>query len=238
MRIYERLSQVYDIDWGRFAQQYSGLMNQVLGEYGINQARVLDLACGTGILAVMLAAHGHIVHGMDNSPEMVALATSKSMGMANISFEIQDMTRFVVSDEFDLVTCTFDSVNYVVSVVGLEAMFRRVSRCLRESGLFLFDSNTNQLYVSVGSGSQKKELGGQSFVQRWSYDPVKKEATTVFEFADGSKEIHRQRPYDLSELGPILAECGLDVVQTWSWFDRRPYNAQSARLFCVAMKRV
>jgi SAM-dependent methyltransferase len=238
MRIYERLSQVYDIDWGRFAEQYSRLIDQLLVEYGINQARVLDLACGTGILAICLAAHGHIVHGIDNSPEMVALARAKSMSMANISFEVQDMTRFIVPDEFDLVTCTFDSLNYVLSIDAVEAMFSRVARCLREPGLFVLDSNTNQHYVSLGNGSQKRGLGGQSFVQRWSYDPVKKEATTVFGFADGSKETHRQRPYGLSELRPILSDFGLRVVRTWSWFDRSPYKAKSARLFCVAAKDV
>ncbi len=238
MRIYERLSRVYDIGWSGFAEQYSSLIDQLLGEHGVNQARILDVACGTGVLAISLARQGHIVHGIDISSEMIAVAKSKSAKMPGVSFEVQDMTRFIVQDEFDLITCTFDSLNYVLNVDGVEAMFGRVAQSLKKSGLFAFDSNTNQHYVDVGEASQSKELGGQSFVHKWSYDPIKKKATTTFEFADGFKEIHRQRPYDLSELGPILAESGLRVIRTWSWFDRSPYNAQSARLFCVAKKNV
>lgn len=238
MRAYERLSQVYDMGWCRFAEQYVGLINWLLDEYGIYQARILDLACGTGILAISLADQANIVRGIDVSSAMVALAKSKSVEIPNVSFEVQDMTRFIVRDKFDLVTCTFDSLNYVLNSDGLRAMFSRVARSLKESGLFVFDTNTNRHYINVGNGSRKTELGGQSFIHTWSYDPTKKEATATFEFADGSREIHRQRPYDLSDLSPILAELGLRAVQTWSGFDRSPYSAQSVRLFCVAQKNI
>jgi SAM-dependent methyltransferase len=236
MRIYERLSQVYDIGWCRFAEEYVNLVRQLLDEYGITQARILDLACGTGILAISLASQGHIVRGIDISPAMVALAKSKSVGITNVSFEVQDMTEFVVPGKFDLITCTFDSLNYILNGDGVRAMFSRVARSLTKSGLFVFDSNTSQHYMNVGNGSRKTELGGHSFVHTWSYNSMKREAITEFEFADGSREIHRQRPYDLSQLDPILTDVGLSAVQTWSGFDRSPYDAQSPRLFCVAQK--
>jgi len=238
MRIYERLSQFYDIGWGSFAAQYVNLIDQLLDEYGVNQPRILDVACGTGILAISLASRGHIVHGIDLSSDMVALAESKSVRIPNVSFEVQDMTRLVVRDRFDLITCTFDSLNYVLDIDGVGAMFARIASSLKKSGLFVFDSTTNQHYINLGSGSQKKEVSGESFVHRWSYDPSKRELTTLFRFADGSKETHRQRPYDLSELSPALTESGLRVVGTWSSFDRKPYDARSARLFCVAKKNI
>ena len=236
MKIYERLSQVYDLDWGRFAEQYLSLVDRILDECGVNQARILDLACGTGILALSLGRQGHIVRGIDMSRDMIAVAKSKAVDVANVSFEVGDMTRFVVRDEYDLITCTFDSLNYVLNIDDVEAMFVRVAASLKRWGRFVFDSNTRQLYISIGEGSEKKQLGGQSFVQKWGYDPVRNEATTAFEFADGSKEIHRQRPYDLSDVGPVLIRAGLRAVETWSRFDRSPYDTRSPRLFCVAKK--
>jgi SAM-dependent methyltransferase len=236
MRVYERLSQVYDLDWGRFAEQYLSLVDRILDECGVNQARIVDLACGTGILAISLGRQGHIVRGIDMSRDMIAVAKSKAVDLPNVSFKVGDMTRFAVRDEFDLITCTFDSLNYVLNIDDVEAMFVRVAASLKRSGRFVFDSNTRQLYMSIGEGSEKKQLGNQSFVQKWGYDPVRNEATTTFEFADGSKEIHRQRPYDLSELGPVLAKAGLRAVETWSRFDKSPYDEQSKRLFCLAKK--
>jgi ubiquinone/menaquinone biosynthesis C-methylase UbiE len=41
-------------------------------------ARVADLGCGTGSLAVLLAEEGHAVHGVDVSPAMVDRARAKA----------------------------------------------------------------------------------------------------------------------------------------------------------------
>ena len=238
MEIYERLSQVYDLDWGEFSKQYVGLINQLLDERGIAQAKILDLACGTGTLAVKLANRGHYVYGIDISPQMIEIAQSKSMGSSNVSFEVQDMTFFAVEDRFDLATCTFDSINYLLDIDGVKAMFYRLATALHKSGLFVFDSNTDRLYVNRHKGTHKRELGGESFVQKCSYDSIKKEATTVFEFSDGTIEVHKQRPYNLVELEPLLADAGLRVVDTFASFDKRPYNSESERLICIAEKEI
>jgi SAM-dependent methyltransferase len=234
MRIYGRLSQVYDLDWGKYAKQYVSLVNQLLDERGVKRARILDIACGTGTLVVELANRGHFVHGIDISPEMINIAKSKSISLPNVSFDVQDMTHFSVKDKFELATCTFDSINYQIDTDGLKAMFHRVASALCDSGIFVFDSNTKKLYTNRHKGIHERVLGGVSFIQQLNYDPIKKEATTVFEFSDGTIEVHRQRPYDLVELKPLLAEAGLRVIHLFSGFDKRPYNSGSERLICVA----
>lgn len=44
-------------------------------------ADVVDLGCGTGSLAVLAAAHGHRVTGIDLSPAMVEAARAKAAGL-------------------------------------------------------------------------------------------------------------------------------------------------------------
>jgi 2-polyprenyl-3-methyl-5-hydroxy-6-metoxy-1,4-benzoquinol methylase len=237
MRIYERLAQVYEIGgWGKFAEQYVGLIEQLFNEYGIKQARILDVACGTGILALAFAKQGHSVHGIDSSHEILALARAKLSGIANVSFDAQSMTDFKVQSEFDLVICTFDSLNYLITIAELKSMFGCVAKSLRKSGLFVFDSNTHQHYLSVGKVSQNHKIGSESFSQECSYDPLRKKAVTIFKFADGAEEIQQQRPYDLSELSPILSNSGLKVIKALSWFDNTPYNKESKRLICVTQR--
>jgi len=237
---YERLSKVYDFGWADFSKQYIGLINELFSEHGITQATILDIACGTGTLAIELAQSGHVVHGIDSSPEMIRIAKSKSKSksikLSNLLFDVQDMTRFNVDGKFDLVTCTYDSINYIRKLNDLREMLFRVASVLHERGLFIFDSNTKQLYLSHSDETYKRELNGHSFIQHCSYDSTRNVATTVFSFSDGTYEIHKQRPYDYDELGPLLKHAGFHVVHLFSWFERMPYSSNTPKLFCVAEK--
>ena len=237
MKPYRRLSQVYDSGWGDFSEQYVYWIHRLLRERGLTQARVLDLACGTGTLAVELAKCGHVVHGIDISPKMISKAKAKSTKLSSVSFDVQDMIRFKVDGKFDLVTCTYDSINYICNLIDLRKMLIRVASALREAGLFIFDSNTERLYQNHSDETLMRELNGQQFIEECRYDSARNEATTTFSFSDGTYEIHRQRPYDYDELDPLLRSAGLHVLHLFSWFDMIPYSPETAKLFCVAEKR-
>lgn len=234
---YERLSRVYDAGWGDFSIQYVDLINELLRERGLALARILDLACGTGILAVELAQCGHTVHGIDISPQMIGIAKSRSVGLPNLAFDIQDMVCFNVGGKFDLVTCTYDSINYIRRLSDLRKILSGVTSVLHKQGLFIFDSNTKELYLSHSNETQKRELNGQSFIQHCSYNSTRNVATTVFSFSNGTYEIHKQRPYGYDELFPLLKRVGFKVVHLFSWFERIPYAAKTPKLFCVAEKQ-
>jgi SAM-dependent methyltransferase len=237
LQIYERLSGLYDLDWGKWPRLYMGLIGELLSGRAVARAKILDLACGTGTLAVDLGRLGHSVLGIDIAPEMIEVARSKAAGLDDVSFQVQDMLAFDPPDRFDCVTCTFDSLNYLLHVDQLRAVVQTVVRALEPGGLFVFDSNTDRLYRARHKGTHARTLGGRSFLQRLRYDAERRIATTVFEFSDGTEEIHRQRPYDLDEIKPILGETGLGILRATSGFDGTPYTVDSERLICVASKR-
>jgi len=236
LKPYKRLSQVYDEGWGDFSIQYVTLIDELLRERGIKHARILDIACGTGILALELAKCGHTVHGLDISPEMIGVAKPKSTGLPNLSFDIQDMAHFNVDGKFDLVACTFDSINYIREMSDLQEMLFRVASVLNDGGLFIFDSNTKHLYISQSDESHKWEVNGQLFIEHTSYDSTLNEARVSFSFSDGTVELHRQRAYGYDDLDPLLFQAGLNVLHLFSWFCRIPYTSNTAKLFCVAEK--
>jgi SAM-dependent methyltransferase len=236
LKIYERLSRIYDLDWGKFSLKFVGFVEELLSEHNISSARILDLACGTGNFAIQMVRDGHIVRGIDISSEMINIARSKSAGLSGVSFEIQDMTEFSVKNKFDAVTCIFDSINYVHDINRLKSMIGRVEGVLKGKELFVFDSNTERLYAEH-KGSRERKLGDTAFTHECRYDPNKKEAVTLFAFPDGAVETHRQRPYDLRELRPALIESGLHIINTYSNPDKAPYDAHSKRLICVAQKK-
>ena len=156
---YERLSRVYDLDWSDFSPKYVSLIKNILDKRGIERAKILDLACGTGILAVILAENGHYIRGIDISPQMIEVARNKSPDLPETAFQVQDMTNFIIDDTFDLVTCIFDSINYVLDISGLSSMFNHVYSALNPSGLFLFDSNTHREYKKYREAGLARVLG-------------------------------------------------------------------------------
>jgi SAM-dependent methyltransferase len=237
LKPYQRLSQLWDTGWSEFSIQYVNWINELLYERGIKRGNILDIACGTGALAIELARGGHSAHGIDISPDMIDIAKGKVIGLTNVSFSVQDMVSFDTNEQYDLVACTFDSLNYVRRLRDLRRMLFRVASVLRLNGLFVFDSNTKHLYARHSGKSEMRELNKESFIQQCGYDARRKEQTTTFAFSDGSYEIHKQRSYDYEELKPLLESAGFHTLHLFSWFEKIPYSTKTPKLFCVVEKR-
>ena len=236
VKSYERLSRVYDLDWGDFSIQYIEIISQLLEQRNIDRAHILDLACGTGTLIIALAKRGHACLGIDLSPEMIAIAREHAEHYPDVEFEIQDMQNLQLEKRFDLVTCTFDSLNYLTDMAHLKNMFMSAASVLDSGGLFIFDSNTKAMYRNNNDYAHAYEFSKIRLMQRMHYDMKSNIAETVFEFNDGSRETHRQRPYGLKELRPLLRRTGFSIVSAYGGFKGRKYNRSSERLICVAEK--
>lgn len=91
------------------------------------RARVLDVATGTGTVALALAPRAGEVIGTDLVPEMVQLAGHKAEGIGNLTFQVADGAALPFPDaSFDLVVCG----------AGL-FFFPDMARALREWGRVL-----------------------------------------------------------------------------------------------------
>jgi len=96
------------------------------------QGDVLDVACGTGDMAVSLAERGCTVTGVDISEEMLAIARRKlspppnpSLQGGDVRWQVADAEQLPFPDEtFDAVTCAFGIRNFVHLEKGLSEMLR------------------------------------------------------------------------------------------------------------------
>lgn len=86
------------------------------------QGNVLDVACGTGDMAVSLVERGCTVTGVDISEEMLAIARQKA---PMVTFMIADAEHLPFPDaSFDAVTCAFGVRNFVHLEQGLNEILR------------------------------------------------------------------------------------------------------------------
>ena len=130
-------------DWPRYSAQMARMLPAVLERFGLWPRKVLDLACGEGTFAVAMANRGLRLTGVDLSPEMLEIARERAATEGvRATFIRQDMRSLSLRGRFDLVTCWFDSLNYLLEIDDLSRTFARVSRVLDENGIFIFDVNT------------------------------------------------------------------------------------------------
>jgi SAM-dependent methyltransferase len=233
---YSLLSAVYDRDWGGFSLGYLELVQKLADRLGLSRARVLDLACGTGTLAVELAHRGHTVLGIDLSPEMLALARSKAERVQGVRFEEGDMRDVAVTESFDIATCTFDAINYAASLTALERTLSSVHTAVRPAGWFAFDSVTRRLFEEQNGGTFVRSIGRRRVRQTLRYDAATLAARTTFTFEDGSTEVHLQRPWGLEELDGALERTGWRLHDVWSGFGGTRPGKRSQRLICTALR--
>jgi SAM-dependent methyltransferase len=105
--------------------------------------RVLDICCGTGYLARLLAARGFAVTGVDASSEMIACARRD---VPSGDFHVADVAEFTAPGEFDAAVSTFDSLNHILGIEKLEAAFRHTASALRTGASFGFDILFEEAY--------------------------------------------------------------------------------------------
>lgn len=223
MRAYDALAASYDglMADGSYRRR-AAFLERRLRKSAVPVRRVLDLACGTGTIACLLAQRGYEVLASDGSEEMLTQAASKAAGLERPPlFLHQAMSKLRLDQPVDAVVSTLDSLNYLTAERDLRETFRRVRRWLKPGGLFLFDVNTpyklrrmdGQLYMDETEESvcvwrtfffEKKQ------VCAYQVDLFRLRPDGAW---DRSFEEHRERAWSEEELRRHLAEAGFSSIR-------------------------
>ncbi len=100
-----------------------------------------DIACGTGLFVEYLCGLAEKVYGVDVSCEMLEVARARNRGNQAVFLQ-QDFTSLDLPEKVDLVTCNFDSLNYLLSSDDLQEALCRFAVSLNPGGHAVFDMNT------------------------------------------------------------------------------------------------
>lgn len=249
MSIYERFAYFYTKGpYPQYSERMAELLLPMLERFGAKPQRILDLACGEGAFAVAMAKKGFKVTGVDLSPQMLQFASSRAQQEnVNAEFLLQDICSLPFEERFDLVTCWYDSLNYLLELENLEKTFAGVSHALKRGGLFIFDMNT---IYGLAINWQRHPCNVQQDtselfeIHRPSYDFEKNIATlriTGFvKEGDGWTRIdeeHKERGYSLEEIRQSLKKIGLQELACWgSMQEMSELKPDSGRVWFVVKK--
>jgi len=190
----------------------------------------LELAIGTGRIAVPLAARGVRVVGIDLSPDMVAELRQKT---DEIPVAVGDMSTTKVEGAFSLVYTVFNSINNVTTQDGQVDVFANAAAHLEPGGCFV---------VEVGVvGTQPLEVFdlGDTHVGVDELDlATQRLVSHHFSLVDGEwRRISMPfRAVSPAELDLMARLAGMELRERWADWDRSPFTAESAKHISVWAK--
>jgi SAM-dependent methyltransferase len=193
--------------------------------------RVLELAIGTGRIALPLAAQGLSVHGIEASEAMVARLREKAGGEA-IPVTIGDFAEVAVDGAFDLVLLVFNTLFNLTSQDDQVRCFQNVSRHLTDEGVFVVEAFVPDMADLKGQNVRAKVVTIDSTVLEASvHDPVAQLVKYQYiEITPNGVRLYPvpQRYIWPSELDLMARLAGLELRERWGGWDRSPFSASSS----------
>jgi SAM-dependent methyltransferase len=121
--------------------------------------KILDLGCGTGHHALLLAERGYKVLGVDVSPQMLALARERAGGRsAGVRFRRGDIRKIRLRESFDAVISMFAVMGYQTEDEDVRRALKTAARHLPAGGLFVFDVWFGPAVLQHPPGPRKKTV--------------------------------------------------------------------------------
>ncbi len=120
---------------------------------------ILDLGCGTGGHAIILAKRGYEVTGVDRSSDMLATAKEKAKNAyLKIEFYENSIQTLNLNRIFDAVTAMFAVMSYQTENNELATACRIAKQHLRPGGIFIFDAWNGLAVMNDPPTAKVKEI--------------------------------------------------------------------------------
>jgi len=202
----------------------------------------LELAIGTGRIALPLAANGVRVDGIDISEAMVAQLRGKPGG-EQLAITIGNFRDVPVDGTYRLIYVVYNTLFNLLTQDDQVRCFENVASHLTEDGAFV---------VEAGPPDFLYRLPGHQYVEAEAIevDSVKLDVARHDPVTQRLEESHVTLSRDGVRLNPIVTRyawpseldlmgriAGLRLKERWGGWDRRPYTADSRNIVSVYERR-
>lgn len=241
---YEAYAALYDrTGQSRFGLKMTAYALEILALWGAKPKRIADVGCGTGAVAVALAARRFAVVGVDGSPAMLERARARALKRGvSVDWRCQDLRALDVGEPVDFLSCYYDTLNHLTEPADLERALAGFHRALAPGGLMLIDLNTPHAYASVWNGATDVFDDGElTRIWRSRYDAGTGLATLEATYFAREGELYRRhdfthtaRGYAPETVKAALTAAGFGTVVAYEALSFAPPEAGTYRVAYVA----
>ena len=216
--VYDSIARLYD-PWSRSVVEDVPFY---LEEARRSGGPVVELAVGTGRIAVPIASDGIRVIGVDSSPGMLEVAAERAkLAGAPVDLRLGDIRDPPIDEHVPLVICPFRSFLHLHTDADRRKALRAVHTLLQPGGRFVFDvfAPSREDIVDTNSRWLEREPG---IWERAVWDEETRTLTLTVRDDDAESTLQ------LAWLEPdrwreLLESEGFTVEALYGWFDRTPY---------------
>lgn len=232
---YSSLAKVYDaLNTGcDYSELSAYLANEIKSNEKSKTSLVLDLACGTGKLTLLLRDKGYDMTGVDLSGDMLSVAREVcfSKGITDVLWLCQNMTSFELFGTVDACVCCLDSLNYLLKLSDIKKCFSLIYNYLIPDGIFVFDINTPHRFKEVyGSNAYILEDNGSLCAWQNEYNDKTKLCRfylSIFtENEDGTyerqDETQTEKCYSRKQIEKALIDTGFEILGVYGDLNHTP----------------
>lgn len=238
MNAFVEYASLYDLFYqDKDYESEAGYLQKMIKTYKPDTKSILDLGCGTGRHALLMAKEGYEITGVDASEKMLEQAQLNISTLADeqrklINFHCDDISRLKLGKKYDLIYSLFHVISYQTSDEALAGTFQSVKNHLDETGIFIFDVWYGPGVLKMRPENRIHEYrNGQSIIKRTAIptllanDNIVKIKYTIDIESENRKivEDHHMRYFFQPELKQFLSDCGIEIVAVFDGFtDREP----------------
>jgi SAM-dependent methyltransferase len=226
--LYDRIAGFYD-PWSRSVVEDVGFyVDHALASGG----PVVELAVGTGRIAVPIAEAGIRVIGVDSSPAMLEVARA-AVGRAEVDelvdFRLGDLRDPPVRERVPLVICPFRSLLHLETEGEKLRALRAARELLEPGGRFVFDvfSPSREDIEETDGRWLEREPG---IWERADWDEGARTLTLSVRSGDDTTSFGLHW-LSAPEWLRLLDAARLDVEALYGWFDLRPHTDEEDLVF-------
>jgi ubiquinone/menaquinone biosynthesis C-methylase UbiE len=204
-------------------------------------SRILDVPCGQGRHAHLLAEAGFVVDGLDYSPDLLAIAKKRGTG-PTLRYTRGDMRKLPArwTSRFDAVVNLFTSFGFFMNPGDDAHVISEFARVLKPGGQLIWHGGSRDgVMARFLSRDWWKSDDGTMIAHSRSFDPLSGVLTIESSWSgkkgSGSRE-HRIRLYTATRIAELCAANGLIVLGAYDGWTRKPLRRKSSEMLLVASK--